>query len=130
MLFYLFSVLLLAGNNTYVLEMETCHGKHTLHGLWPEWGQWCPGPGFDPNAMPDLQAQLDIWWPACAGTMNNTEFHAHEWLKHGRCTPLNQHDYFAKGLSLRDRYGPGTQDRICLSANFSQIPCASGEEKE
>ena len=111
-------------NVTYMLALQSCTaGVHTLHGLWPDGAQWCPGPAFDPNAVRDLEPALAQWWPSCEGDRNATAFHAHEWERHGTCSPYTQHAYFATALALRARYGPLPADRVCLDCALAKVPC-------
>lgn len=112
------------GGHYYVLQMETCQNRTTLHGLWPQWGEWCDAPPFDPKALAPVAAELERWWPSCAGTDNATAFHAHEWDKHGSCTPFTELQYFSTALQLRARYAPTGQLRVCLDGGLLQpTPC-------
>ena len=68
-----------------------------LHGLWPQyhqgWPSYCPTSERNPSrgdtaAMADIMGTSGLAW--------------HQWNKHGRCSGLSSHDYYA--LS-REAYG-------------------------
>lgn len=106
----------------YVFQLQQCYDNDrvTIHGLWPEWDQWCDGPNFNPSLLASIQPQLDKWWPSCDD--NSTSFHAHEWEKHGTCSGMSELDYFNTALQLRSLYTPNLT--TCLWANnISPFPC-------
>lgn len=113
-------------SNTYVFQMETecAPNRTTVHGLWPEWAQWCDGPPFNATALAPIAARMQQDWPSCEPAHNSTAFHAHEWAKHGTCTGLAQLDYFGAGLDLFDVYRDSGALRICLDRRFGRVPCA------
>lgn len=114
-------------NDTYVFQMlrECAGNRTTIHGLWPEWGEWCAGPPFSPTAVAPVASRLQQWWPSCEGDDNATAFHGHEWAKHGRCTELTQLAYFTTALDLRDTYAPDPPPglRVCLDRDFAPFLC-------
>lgn len=112
------------GPPAYLLRLiNTCdpNGPLTIHGLWPEGKEWCPGPPFNSTALATLSADLQRWWPSCEGDDNATAFHEHEWLKHGRCAPWVIYDYFALALGLRAKYPDAEQ--TCFNTNLVTTPC-------
>ncbi len=96
----------------------------TLHGLWPnyddresakrgcEYPQYCGGSSkcsrddpsddcsLDRNAMP---ADMKTYGPGYVG--DDDFLAAHEWPKHGSCTGLSEHAYFAAALSAMKAVG-------------------------
>ena len=115
----------LASPQSYVFQFSTDCGNRTIHGLWPQWGEWCGG-SLDEGAIEPLHADLVSVWPSCVGDDNATSFHAHEWLKHGTCSDYGETDYFATAIHLFKvfRSIPGT--RVCL-ARGSLEPFDCGE---
>ena len=80
---------------------DQCHARHaygfTLHGLWPQYESGypsgCRSTQRDPSraetaAMTDIMGSGGLAW--------------YQWKKHGRCTGLTAHDYFA---TARRAYG-------------------------
>lgn len=73
---------------------DQCDPRHdhsfTLHGLWPQydfgWPSYCRTSARDPSRS-DTRAMVDI--------MGSSGLAWHEWKKHGRCSGLSSHDYFA-----------------------------------
>lgn len=109
-------------NSSYTLRLQSCHDGDplTIHGFWPETKEWCRGAAFDPGLIHSLQPDLNTWWPSCED--NTTLFHEHEWLKHGTCSPWNEHDYFALVLHLRSQYSDARQ--TCFDANLKVVSCS------
>lgn len=109
--------------NYYLLRLEEAcsSGGITVHGLWPQWAEWCPGPSFDPAKLESIQAELAKWWPSCDPPYNATEFHAHEWSKHGVCTGLDELDYFETALQLRAQVSPRLS--TCFTRTFVEMAC-------
>lgn len=79
---------------------QVCYGRHTIHGLWPQWANNCPGPAFNIRALSSLTNKLNNDWPSCVGTGGNVAFWQHEWEKHGTCSKLSLQSYFSTTLSL------------------------------
>eukprot|EP00656_Telonema_subtile_P032743 TRINITY_DN35_c0_g1_i1.p1 TRINITY_DN35_c0_g1~~TRINITY_DN35_c0_g1_i1.p1 ORF type:complete len:165 (-),score=40.07 TRINITY_DN35_c0_g1_i1:282-776(-) len=104
-------------------------GAWTLHGLWPQWGESCTKEAFDQSQLSDLMDQLNKDWPSCQGS--TTSFWSHEWSKHGTCSGMTQHDYFAKALSLRSAHasecsGSSGSCNVCFSKDLSsEMTCNS-----
>jgi len=89
--------------------METWEGQLTIHGLWPNrsdgtWPSTCSKEALDTSLLQDLSDELEQNWPnvksLTSGTPSHESFWAHEWAKHGTCSGLDQHDYFATALDL------------------------------
>ena len=100
----------------YVLALLFLHHRWALHGMWPErgpgdWPQWCAR-GFNESALADLQPTLDQDWPLT--------LHEHEWSRHGSCSGLGEHAYFALALEAYRRY-----DLNALNA--THVPPLAGE---
>lgn len=102
--------------------MEIWEGQLTIHGLWPNrndgsWPQTCSDEQFNLSLLDDLSDELEQNWPNVKalkpGSRSHESFWSHEWSKHGTCSGLNQHDYFAMALHLllptppivKDNYG-------------------------
>lgn len=86
----------------------------TIHGLWPSrvgdaaatYPCTCTKQHFDPDAVSDLRADMEYYWPSLMGK-SSTGFWTHEWTKHGTCTTLHdEHKYFSSTLSLRKAMNP------------------------
>ncbi|CAL5061467.1 unnamed protein product [Urochloa decumbens] len=68
------------------------------------WPEYCDGGNaLTPWAIRDLVKSLDQNWPtlSCKGGGRSFEFWSYEWKKHGTCSNLEQHDYFARALALK-----------------------------
>ncbi|TVU37733.1 hypothetical protein EJB05_11082 [Eragrostis curvula] len=102
-----------------------------IHGLWPNyvdcrgggggddggvismvgrrgrcWPQFCDdGNELRPWEIRDLIKSLDQSWPtlACKGG-RSFDFWSQEWMKHGTCSNLGQHEYFAASLALKAKH--------------------------
>jgi len=110
------------GGECYELRFQRCKGSKawTLHGLWPEWGNYCEGPAFDASRLPNM-SKMDEAWPSCPEYgESNVLFWTHEWEKHGRCSKLEQKAYFAKALELSDLY-----KHRCAEESESCMVCTS-----
>lgn len=118
-------------SNTYLFQMLRCPQLDhvTVHGLWPQWAEWCPGPAFNATALAPLLPDLRTNWPSCEGDHNGTAFWEHEWRKHGVCAGFgSEYAYFAAALALRDEYAPLGSLRVCLDRHLERIPCPSAED--
>ncbi|XP_057493090.1 extracellular ribonuclease LE-like [Actinidia eriantha] len=93
-----------------------CTGKPRsdfgIHGLWPNYEDGTypsncdPQSPFDESEISDLTSRMQSEWPSLAcPSSNGSKFWAHEWNKHGTCSQsvLNQHDYFAAVLNLKNK---------------------------
>jgi len=75
------------------------HRPLVIHGLWPERNEArayphdCPGPPLDLDAA--LELQLSDFMPGVADRQ-----HEHEWSEHGRCSGLDDDEYFSDALRL------------------------------
>ncbi|KAG8383085.1 hypothetical protein BUALT_Bualt05G0147900 [Buddleja alternifolia] len=83
----------------------------SIHGLWPNYNDGSypsncdPDNHFDPSQISNLTRRMQREWPSLAcPSSDNLRFWAHEWNKHGTCSDsiLNQHDYFATALNLKE----------------------------
>lgn len=125
----LLPVTVIGSPDVYTLALQKCNSSSpfTLHGLWPEWGEYCKGPKFDVNAIRSIESQMDVAWLSCPQYSDtNIEFWDHEWTKHGSCSNMTELDYFSAGLASRKKY-MGTCDQseetcqICLTRSLT--PC-------
>ncbi|CAJ1354403.1 unnamed protein product [Effrenium voratum] len=118
------------GGECYELKFQECKGASnwTLHGLWPEWKNGCPGPKFDASILEPIRNDMEMKWRSCPEFGDSNEkFWEHEWEKHGTCTNMTQLAFFKKGLQLHDQYQSScqqTQDdtpecQVCFSQDFS-----------
>jgi ribonuclease T2 len=70
------------------------------------WPEYCDdGNKLRPWEIKDLVAELDANWPtlSCKGG-KSFEFWSYEWKKHGTCSGMGQHGYFAAALELKKRH--------------------------
>ncbi|CAN6199914.1 unnamed protein product [Urochloa humidicola] len=68
------------------------------------WPEFCDdGNALGLWAIRDLVKSLDQSWPtlSCEGGGRSFEFWSYEWKKHGTCSNLEPHDYFARALALK-----------------------------
>uniref|UniRef100_A0A0E0AN17 Uncharacterized protein n=1 Tax=Oryza glumipatula TaxID=40148 RepID=A0A0E0AN17_9ORYZ len=77
----------------------------TIRGLWPSYEEWRPeycniSDRLDPGQIEDLVNPLNQSWPSLLRNETNLELWSHEWEKHGTCSNLSQHGYFAAALAL------------------------------
>uniref|UniRef100_A0A0E0LNN9 Uncharacterized protein n=1 Tax=Oryza punctata TaxID=4537 RepID=A0A0E0LNN9_ORYPU len=77
----------------------------TIHGLWPSsgerWPEYCNSSDtLDPKQIEDLERPLNQTWPSLPLNETNLELWSNEWSKHGTCSKLGQHGYFAAALAL------------------------------
>ncbi|CAD7931331.1 unnamed protein product [Amoebophrya sp. A25] len=122
------------GEKIFRLQLQKCEGKDevSIHGLWPEWAEYCPGPKFHKSGIEDLMPRMEADWFSCqsrtilqaehggerrylrsssrttsssSSKKSNTWFWTHEWERHGTCSEFpDEHSYFAKVLDLYDQY--------------------------
>jgi len=92
--------------NYFVLAVQQCDedGNWTIHGLWPQWNSqswpsWCTSAPFSMSALAPIQSELTQFWPSCQGDPLQ-EFWAHEWSKHGTCSPWGVYQYFNTALQV------------------------------
>ena len=79
---------------------QVCSGQHTIHGLWPQWGESCAGEPFDLSALSPILTEMRHDWPSCDGPDTPEQFWQHEWEKHGTCSKLPLLQYFRTALQL------------------------------
>ena len=115
-------------SSNYVLAMQKCAGasEFTLHGLWPA-AESCPGKPFSDALVKDLLPEMKVDWLSCPEKGGDNEgFWSHEWQKHGTCSGLSEHDFFAAALELRTQYASKcTQDPCRLQCDGPTGPCAA-----
>lgn len=71
------------------------------------WPEYCGDGGqpLSPWDVRDLVASLGRSWPTLScKNRRSFEFWSYEWKKHGTCSNLDPHDYFARALQLRERH--------------------------
>lgn len=86
----------------FLMCCSTC--GWTLHGLWPEDGNWCNPSNITMNMLQPLQPKLSHEWISCEAPNDPLEFYQHEWSKHGSCTGWTPLVYFNTSLSYYNRY--------------------------
>lgn len=93
----------------FMFQLNRCTGpddKISMHGLWPQWAEYCDGEEFDVSKLKDIRDRMDRDWFGCHG--DSEGFWNHEWERHGRCAAkfLNttQEGYFKAALDLFDKY--------------------------
>ncbi|KAF8668830.1 hypothetical protein HU200_052031 [Digitaria exilis] len=67
------------------------------------WPEYCDdGNTLSPWEIRDLVASMETSWPTLSCKSSRSfEFWSYEWKKHGTCSNLGQHDYFARALALK-----------------------------
>ena len=70
------------------------------------WPEFCnDGNALSPWEVRDLVASLERNWPTLSCKSGRSfEFWSYEWKKHGTCSNLAQHDYFARSLAIKAAY--------------------------
>lgn len=127
--------------------MEVWEGQLTIHGLWPNrsdgsWPSTCSNEQFDLSLLDDLSDELEQNWPNVKalkpGSHSHEAFWSHEWSKHGTCSGMEQHDYFATALDLllptpsivKDNYGSVVKrtdlEKGYLGSNMAVFVCKYG----
>merc|ERR1711998_641477 len=114
----------------FLLRLMKCKGADdwTLHGLWWEGRNGCGGK-FDDSAVVDLEPAMRRVWRSCPEYHNTDEwFWSHEWTKHGSCTKMSEHQFFAKALSLYSKHKAECDDSetecsVCFDAQLN--PCGN-----
>jgi ribonuclease T2 len=83
------------------------------------WPEYCDdGNELSPWEIRDLVASLDRSWPTLScKNRRSFEFWSYEWKKHGTCSNLEPHDYFARALALRARH-----DLAAILADAGIVP--------
>ena len=77
-------------------------------GLWPTYNetsypQYCNGSEkFDMNTIKNLTNILNSYWGSCDEV--NENFWAHEWEKHGTCSPYQEYDFFHTVWRVYQKY--------------------------
>lgn len=82
--------------------------KMTLHGLWPQWAEYCDESVAcntknraampKPDISDDLQARLLAVMPGAASNLDR-----YEYFKHGSCSEMGASAYFEKAIKLVDK---------------------------
>ncbi|CAD6216992.1 unnamed protein product [Miscanthus lutarioriparius] len=70
------------------------------------WPEYCDdGNELSPWEIRDLVASLDRSWPTLScKNRRSFQFWSYEWKKHGTCSNLEPHDYFARALALKAKH--------------------------
>ncbi len=68
------------------------------------WNEYCTKSKFNESEVETLKSELVSNWPNLLRDQNEDSLWAHEWNKHGTCSRFNQFNYFARTLSLHNRY--------------------------
>lgn len=94
--------------NEHCFKDLSKYDKWVIHGLWPEfsnntWDQFCTKNKFNITAVEDLRAQLTEYWPNLLDGKGAESLWAHEWEKHGTCSPLKEKEYFELTLAFHEQ---------------------------
>lgn len=86
------------------------------------WPEFCTGASggnpLSPWEIRDLVSSLDRSWPTLScKNRRSFEFWSYEWNKHGTCSNLEPHDYFARALALK-----GKHDLAAILADAGIVP--------
>ncbi|CAN6206182.1 unnamed protein product [Urochloa humidicola] len=70
------------------------------------WPQYCDDENeLRPWAIRDLVSSLSRSWPTLSCKSGDSfQFWSYEWKKHGTCSNLEPHDYFARALALKAKH--------------------------
>ncbi|CAL5085772.1 unnamed protein product [Urochloa decumbens] len=70
------------------------------------WPQYCDDENaLSPWAIRDLVSSLSRSWPTLScKSGDSVEFWSYEWKKHGTCSNLEPHEYFARALALKAKH--------------------------
>ena len=96
----------------------------TLHGLWPQEGQWCDvsrkvkknDSTKQWDKLPavrlssETRTQLEQKMPGTASYLDR-----HEWIRHGTCAGTSQEEYFKSALSLLDNINASELRKLVAS---------------
>jgi len=124
----------------------TCHGRDddafSIVGrrgkCWPEYCEEEDGNALSPWEIRDLVASLARNWPTLSCRSGDSfEFWSYEWKKHGTCSNLRPHDYFARALALKAAHNltailasagivPSDTETYSLSGVSDAIAAATG----
>ncbi|CAE7377266.1 unnamed protein product [Symbiodinium pilosum] len=125
------------GGECYELKLQKCQGSDnwTIHGLWPEWDNGCPGSQFDITALASMRSDLDQKWMSCPEFgESNENFWKHEWEKHGTCSGMQEASFFQKGLQLYDQYkvkcasgNDGKECAVCFNKDLATLETCPSE---
>ena len=101
----------------------------------------CTNEKLDMSLLQDLGDDLETRWPnvkAALTSKSHAAFWEHEWSKHGTCSGLSQHDYFATALDLllptpavvKENYGSAVKRKDLeegyLGSDMSVFVCKYG----
>ena len=126
------------GGECYELKLQRCQGSNnwTIHGLWPEWNNGCPGAQFDMNALTSMRSQLEQKWLSCPEFGESNEvFWQHEWEKHGTCSGMQEAAFFQRGLQLYDQYktkcgsATGKECAVCFNKDLVTLESCPKEDQ-
>merc|ERR1719453_1708321 len=60
-----------AAYGVFRFQLVRCQGKDdtrvSMHGLWPQWAEYCPGEEFDASKLKDIRSRMDRDWFGCHG---------------------------------------------------------------
>ncbi|CAE7485825.1 ddiA [Symbiodinium microadriaticum] len=127
------------GGECYELMMQKCEGSAnwTIHGLWAEWDNECPGSAFNISALSPLRSELDAKWSSCPEfSMKNEDFWKHEWEKHGTCSQMDEVSFFNKTLQLYAKYKKkcskktGKDCTVCFNRNLTALETCPGPSQD
>ncbi|PAN14992.1 hypothetical protein PAHAL_2G456700 [Panicum hallii] len=105
---------------------------------WPEYCEREDGNALSPWEIRDLVASLGRNWPTLSCRSGDSfEFWSYEWKKHGTCSNLRPHDYFARALALKEAHNltailaaagivPSDTETYSLSSVSDAIAAATG----
>ena len=79
------------------------HDKPSLHGLWPETGQYGSSSCVSPTVSAAAPSQLYPCYESGDAAMRQLEFEGYEWKKHGVCAGVRDaDDYFRQACRLSE----------------------------
>jgi Ribonuclease T2 family len=116
--------------DVFMLSLQQCNSSSpwTVHGLWPQNATCCPGPKFSMSEVMSIKPQLDEHWPSCPQYSDtNEQLWSHEWMKHGRCSGMDEMNYFEEAMTLAEKYGDecptggNNSCKFCFSTTFKRI---------
>jgi len=88
-------------------QPSTNTSDFTIHGMWPQrydgsYPSFCNGATFSTKVIADLIPTMNIVWPS--GEQSNSVFWDHEWTKHGTCSLIPMHTFFADAIQQNEMW--------------------------
>ncbi len=116
----------------FKFQLVRCKGpddRISMHGLWPQWAEYCDGEEFDADKLKPIRDRMDRDWFGCYG--DSEGFWSHEWERHGRCAAkflnVTMEGYFEAALDLFDKYHRSCSSKLEAGELFSHKDPKTGK---